>query len=440
MQDGGLENPASLDGSAPRGFAADRSWLATADAWVRYLSEIPAVVILVAEVVVIAAGVTSRYVFHAPLIWTDELASVLFVWLSMLGAVVAFQRSEHMRLSTLVQWMPPHWQPRLHTLGLVLALISIVVILPAALDHAISQQIVTMATLEISELFRSSGVLAGCILLALAIVLQLVRQATLTDALGSVAVAAAVFATVWLCRPLLLSIGNLNLIFFFVILLAVLIVIALPIAFTFILCTVSYLPDHHPYSANRCGEPDGRRDVEHGAARHSALRLSGASDRGDGARARSREFHGVPAWPRAGRSCLRSARRDVSRVRHLRFEGRRYGGGRAGAYPRDETARHDPWRACSHARGLRRHDRDDPAEFRADHDRICDGHFDRRAVSGRLDPRGHLYIGARHCRLFPCGACRRQRHDASILPRHHARFRHCFAGARIADRDPHRRR
>jgi tripartite ATP-independent transporter DctM subunit len=241
MQDGGLEHPASLDGSAPRGFAADRSWLETADAWVRYLSEIPAVIILVAEVTVIAAGVTSRYVFHAPLIWTDELASVLFVWLSMLGAVVAFQRSEHMRLATLVQWMPPRWQTRLHTLGLMLALISIVVILPAALDHAISQQIVTMATLGVSESFRSSGVLVGGILLALAIALQLARQATLTGALGSVAVAAAVFAILWLCRPLLLSIGNFNLIFFFVILLAILIVIALPIAFTFILCTVSYL-------------------------------------------------------------------------------------------------------------------------------------------------------------------------------------------------------
>jgi len=241
MQDGGLEHPASLDGSVPRGFATDRSWLETADAWVRYLSEIPAVIILVAEVAVIAAGVTSRYVFHAPLIWTDELASVLFVWLSMLGAVVAFQRSEHMRLATLVQWMPPRWQTRLHTLGLMLALISIVVILPAALDHAISQQIVTMATLGVSESFRSSGVLVGGILLALAIALQLARQATLTGALGSVAVAAAVFAVLWLCRPLLLSIGNFNLIFFFVILLAFLIVIALPIAFTFILCTVSYL-------------------------------------------------------------------------------------------------------------------------------------------------------------------------------------------------------
>src|SRR6185503_17274567 len=89
--------------------------------------------------------------------------------------------------------------------------------------------------------FRSSGVLVGGILLALAIALQLARQATLTGALGSVAVAAAVFAVLWLCRPLLLSIGNFNLIFFFVILLAFLIVIALPIAFTFILCTVSYL-------------------------------------------------------------------------------------------------------------------------------------------------------------------------------------------------------
>src|SRR4026208_446138 len=125
MQDGGLEHPVSLKGNAPRGFAADRSWLATADASVRYLSEIPAVIILVAEVAVIAAGVTSRYVFHAPLIWTDELASVLFVWLSMLRAVVAFQRSEHMRLATLVQWMPPRWQTRLHTFGLMLALISI---------------------------------------------------------------------------------------------------------------------------------------------------------------------------------------------------------------------------------------------------------------------------------------------------------------------------
>ena len=40
--------------------------------------------------------------FHAPLVWSDELASILFLWLAMLGAVVAFRRGEHMRMTALV--------------------------------------------------------------------------------------------------------------------------------------------------------------------------------------------------------------------------------------------------------------------------------------------------------------------------------------------------
>ena len=39
---------------------------------------------------------------HRPLIWSDELASILFLWLAMLGAVVAFRRGEHMRMTALV--------------------------------------------------------------------------------------------------------------------------------------------------------------------------------------------------------------------------------------------------------------------------------------------------------------------------------------------------
>ncbi len=61
--------------------------------------EIPAALLVVAEIVVLLAGVISRYVFHEPLIWSDELASILFLWLAMLGAVVAFRRNEHMRMT-----------------------------------------------------------------------------------------------------------------------------------------------------------------------------------------------------------------------------------------------------------------------------------------------------------------------------------------------------
>ena len=55
----------------------------------------------------------------------------------------------------------------------------------------------------------------------------------------------------------------------------------------------------------------------------------------------ARAMVGVPggaARPCARRAVLRAAGRDVSGVRHLRLEGRRHGGGGAGAVPGDEAA------------------------------------------------------------------------------------------------------
>src|ERR1700712_5720532 len=72
--------------------------LGSLERWVTRGVEVAAVLVLLTEVVILGAAVTSRYIFHNPIIWTDELASVLFVWLSMLGAVIALVRGEHMRL------------------------------------------------------------------------------------------------------------------------------------------------------------------------------------------------------------------------------------------------------------------------------------------------------------------------------------------------------
>jgi tripartite ATP-independent transporter DctM subunit len=218
-----------------------REWVVGAEQVVRYLTEIPAAVLLVVETIVIAAGVVSRYVFHSPIFWVDELASALFVWLSMLGSVVALQRGEHMRLATLVDMLPPVWRRRFDALGHVLVAASILLILPAAYKHFVSQQIVTMPTLDISESWRAAALAVGALLLSTLSILRLIEGATLKEAAGSVAIVALVVGALWLAKPLLLGIGNLNLIVFFAVLLGLLIVIGLPIAFTFITCTALYL-------------------------------------------------------------------------------------------------------------------------------------------------------------------------------------------------------
>src|ERR1700727_2118903 len=70
------------------------------------LVEFPAALLVVAEIVTLFAGVVARYVVQQPLIWSDELASILFLWLAMLGAVVAFRRDEHMRMTAAVGSLP----------------------------------------------------------------------------------------------------------------------------------------------------------------------------------------------------------------------------------------------------------------------------------------------------------------------------------------------
>ena len=47
--------------------------------------------LVLAETCILFGGVVSRYVFSRPLMWTDELANFLFLWLAMLGTVVALR-------------------------------------------------------------------------------------------------------------------------------------------------------------------------------------------------------------------------------------------------------------------------------------------------------------------------------------------------------------
>ena len=107
--------------SAPSRASAGRAWAASLDAALGRLTEIPAAVLVAVEILVLFAGVVSRYVLHAPLVWSDELASILFLWLAMLGSVIAFRRGEHMRMTALVNGAPPRLQAFLDVVAVAAA-------------------------------------------------------------------------------------------------------------------------------------------------------------------------------------------------------------------------------------------------------------------------------------------------------------------------------
>ncbi|HNB46166.1 MAG TPA: TRAP transporter small permease subunit, partial [Burkholderiaceae bacterium] len=59
--------------------------------------EAVAAALVAAITLMLLAGVASRYLLGAPLVWVDEAVSIAFLWLAMLGTALAIHRNEHLR-------------------------------------------------------------------------------------------------------------------------------------------------------------------------------------------------------------------------------------------------------------------------------------------------------------------------------------------------------
>jgi tripartite ATP-independent transporter DctM subunit len=203
--------------------------------------EVIGATLVVAEVCILFAGVVSRYLLDSPLFWTDELANFLFLWLSMLGVVVALRRDGHMRLTTVANWVPPHiarWFAAVAALVVITFVLE--VLLPAA-QYVNMQRYVELVSLQISDGYRVTAILVGIALAAVISLLRLMETTTLRSFGLAVLTVGGIAALLWLGRPLLLAMGFGSLIVFFVVIVAVSVAIGVPIAFAFGIATMSYL-------------------------------------------------------------------------------------------------------------------------------------------------------------------------------------------------------
>jgi len=204
-------------------------------------TEIPAAALVVVEIVILFAGVVSRYAFNKPLTWSDELASVLFLWLAMLGAVIALRRGEHMRLTTFVNLLRPARRAWVDTLSALVVIVFVLLVLPPAYTYGVDQYPIVTPALEIHDAYRVAAIGVGALLMMVIAIARLVERSRPKDVTTALVVILVAIAALWLARPLLAGLGNVNLILFFVVLVAACVVMGVPIAFAFGIATLSYL-------------------------------------------------------------------------------------------------------------------------------------------------------------------------------------------------------
>ncbi len=198
------------------------------------------VALLAAEIVLMLASVVARYAFGRPLVWSDELSALMFLWLAVLGAVLALRGGEHMSMTSFLNKASPAAQRFLGAFSVALILGFVVMMILPALDYVDDEQMVLLSTLDISMAWRAAAMPAGFALMALSLLMRLRHW---PDALTMLAwgTVLALCLAVLVFTPGLHALGRGNLAVFFLLGVGGLVFAGVPIAFAFGAATLGYL-------------------------------------------------------------------------------------------------------------------------------------------------------------------------------------------------------
>jgi len=218
-----------------------KNWLTSLERILGTLVEIPVAILVVAEIGILFAGVVARYGLHRPLVWSDELASILFLWLAMLGSVVAFRRGEHMRMTALVATAGPRMWAFLDVVATCAALAFLLMVVAPSYEYAYEESYITTPALQIANSFRAAALPVGISLMIVFAFLRLLRYGQPKTVLMALGTVIAIMGVFWLAEPFLRTLGNLNLIIFFVGVVGLCVFAGVPIAFGFGLAIFGYM-------------------------------------------------------------------------------------------------------------------------------------------------------------------------------------------------------
>lgn len=206
-----------------------------------FIVEPLAALLVMIEVVVLSSSIVARYVLNQPLTWSDELASIIFLWLVMLGSVIALRRGEHMRLTMVLNRVKPETRQLMEATVAVCVAALLSTLLPYTISYAQHEWIILTPALEVPDGLRVMSLAVGIGLMTIVSLTKLQAESSFKQVLIAICIAAFAAFLLWMGKPLWTGIGNYKLIIFFVLIVGACVLIGMPIAFAFGSATVAFL-------------------------------------------------------------------------------------------------------------------------------------------------------------------------------------------------------
>jgi tripartite ATP-independent transporter DctM subunit len=203
--------------------------------------EIVAAVLMTVIVVLLLGGVVSRYVFGNPIVWIDEAVALAFVWVAMIGAAIAMHRNEHLRLTLVLDKLPPGTRDFVHACALAAMAAFLIALLHPAWEFTREEWFVTTPTLGIPNSLRVAAIAFGIVAMLAIVLVYAARTVSKPHLLGAALLVGALAALGNVFSAQLTQLGLYNIVIFLVVVVALCLAAGVPIAFCFGLGAVSYL-------------------------------------------------------------------------------------------------------------------------------------------------------------------------------------------------------
>lgn len=125
---------------------------------------------------VTVAGVFTRYVLDSPLIWSDELARFSLIWMIFLGAGVVSFKDSHLIVDFIFEYVPEKVGSFLKTFSFVVVLAFLITLVVFSIDLLRVAGYNTSPALEIPLSFWRGSVVAGAILMIIAMIYNQIKR------------------------------------------------------------------------------------------------------------------------------------------------------------------------------------------------------------------------------------------------------------------------
>lgn len=195
--------------------------------------EVMCAALMVGIVFLLFGGVIARYVFSQPVGWIDEAVSFAFIWVAMLGSVLAMHRNEHLRLTMFVDILRPQIRTYVHAFALVAVAVFLMGLIYPAIEHVESEWIMRTPALDIPSGIRVTAIAVGLILMLTVVAVYAAKTVPVHALTTAILGVGAFVGLCWWFSPQIANLGLLNILLFLCGLVALCLVAGVPIAFCF---------------------------------------------------------------------------------------------------------------------------------------------------------------------------------------------------------------